>query len=622
MRTRSAISRSLAALLVAPALALAARAADPAASPPEPGPVVRSISWKGVSALSESELAERIFTQERPWWKRWAELPPFDEPTLEGDMQRIAATYREYAHYRASAEYDLSWDETGHEVAIRIEVDEGPLVKLEDFAIDLSEMPNGEARWKSYLVGKLPLHKGDPFTVANYGGAKRALLLKLANAGFPDAKISGGGEVDLATSTATIAWAVHPGPRVLIGQIHISGEKTVSDEVIRRELTFKPGDVYSDEQIQKSQHQLSDLGLFRSSLIDMVIDDPNAAPPEGEPPGKVTRDMNVRVEERPLHTVRIGLGYGTEDRLRAQVGWTHRNVFGRADSLDVHAKYSSLSDEFQATLREPHVPDPRTTLYLDSRIRDDTLPAYDDLALIGRAYVERPLRLGWSGSVGYGIEWDNVRKVASGIDSQVETFRLGFVELGVRRITTDSLVEPTRGTWLETTVQTASTWLGSEKEYVRWLLDARAFLPVGPTVFGVRGMVASITGYGKTSQSELPVTELFYAGGSANARGYDFQHFGTDTAPGRAIGGSSLLNASGEWRFPIWQELRGVTFVDATQLSQDAWDWEPRHLRVSLGVGVRYATPLGPIRVDLATPLDPPSGVDHVRIWFAIGQAF
>jgi outer membrane protein insertion porin family len=621
MRTRSAIPRSLAALLVSLWLAPPSRA-DEATPPAEAGPVVRAISWKGVSALSESDLQERIFTQERPWWKRWAERPPFDEPTLEGDMQRIAATYREYSHYRARADYTLQWDETGHEVSIRITVDEGPAVKLESFAIELSEMPGGEARWKTLLVDNLPLHPGEPFTVANYGNAKRALLLNLGNAGFPDAKISGGGEVDLASNTATIAWAVHPGPRVIIGQIHISGQQTVSDEVIRRELTFKPGDVYTDAEIQKSQHNLSDLGLFRSALIDMVVDDPNAAPPEGEPPGKVTRDLNVRVEERPLRNVRIGLGYGTEDKLRAQLGWTHRNVFGRADSLDLHAKYSSLTDEFQATLREPHIPDPRTTLYIDSRIRDDTLPAYDDLALIGRSYVERPLRLGWSGSLGYDIEWDDVRKVASGIQSEVETFRLGMVELGVRRITTDNLVEPTRGTWLETNLQTASTWLGSEKEFVRWTLDARAFLPVGPTVFGVRGMVGSITGYGKTSRSELPVTELFYAGGSSNARGYDFQHFGTDNAPGQAIGGSSLLTVSGEWRFPIWQDLRGVTFIDSTQLSRNAWDWEPRQLRQSVGIGLRYSTPLGPIRVDLAAPLDPPPGVDHVRIWFAIGQAF
>jgi len=621
MGPRLAISRSLAALALAVGCASSGSGPAPEKPPEPPAEVVRSITWTGVHALRESDLEARLFTQTRPWWKRWADLPPFDEPTLEGDMQRIAATYREYSHYKTKASYSLAWDEPHHEVAIEIAVDEGPMVRLDEFSVDLSELPGGPDRWKAPLVDKLPLKKGDPFTVVTYGNAKRALLQGLANVGFPDAQLSGGGVVDLATDTASIDWAVHPGPRVLIGDIRISGEKTVSDEVIRRELTFKPGDVYSDADIQQSQRQISDLGVFHSAVIGQVMD-PNAPPPEGPPPGKVTRPIDVHVEERPLRSVRIGLGYGTEDKVRAQVGWLHRNVFGRADSLDVRAKYSSLTTEFQATLREPHIPDPRTTLWLDSRIRDDTYPAYDDVSLIASAAVERPLRRGWSGHVGYDVEWTEVRKVASGLESQLEQFRLGYIDLGVRRITADNLVEPTSGTWLEAYVETAGEWLGSQKNYVRWTVDGRGFLPIGPTVLAGRVMVATISGYGDTSSSELPVTKLLYAGGAGTVRGYDFQHLGPDDAPGQAIGGQSLLQASAELRFPIYGELRGATFVDAGQLSRDPWLWQPQDLHYSAGIGFRYSTPLGPVRVDIAAPIHPPDGVDRVRVWFAIGQPF
>jgi outer membrane protein insertion porin family/translocation and assembly module TamA len=622
MRARSAISCSLAGALTLAALGFGGSArAEEEATPTAAGPVVREIEFRGVQALETSDLAARLFTQQRPWWKLWAERPPFDEPTLEGDMQRIAATYREFGHYRARATYALSWDETQREVSVRIDVEEGPEVHLESFSIDLSEMPQGALHWQQLLVDPLPLRKGAVFTVANYGGAKRALLQKLADLGFPDATLSGGGEVDLGTNSATIDWTVHPGPRVRIGEIRVSGMKTVTEDVIRRELTFKPGDVYSDKDIQQSQRQVSDLGLFRSALIGTVID-PNAPPPEGVPPGKVTRPISVAVDERPLRSVRLGAGYGTEDKVRAQVGWLHRNVSGRADTLEVHARYSSLATEFQATLKEPHLPDPRTTLWLDSRIRDDTLPAYDDVALLGRVAVERPLRRGWSGQIGYDVEWTNVRKVTSADPNQIEQFRLGYLEMGVRRITADSLVEPTKGTWLEASVETASSWLGSQKDYVRWTIDGRAFLPVGPTVIAGRVLLGSITGFSRTSGDELPVTKLFYAGGSGTVRGYDYQHLGPDDAPGRAIGGESLLTGSLEWRFPIWRELRGATFLDAGQLSRDAWDWKPQELRTSVGFGFRYSTPLGPVRVDIAGPLNPPAGTDHVRLWFAIGQPF
>ncbi|HTO07857.1 MAG TPA: BamA/TamA family outer membrane protein [Myxococcota bacterium] len=613
--------RSLAALALLLCCSAGARADEEPPPPPPPAEVVGSISWHGVSALAESDLEARLFTQARPWWKPWVDRPGFDEATLEGDMQRIAATYREFAHYRTQASYSLIWDESHHQVEIAIDVDEGPAVHLDTLSVDLSQLPGGAERWKSRLVDKLPLKKGDLFTVGGYGGAKRALLQGLGNAGFADAQLSGGGVVDLATNTASVDWVVHPGPRVVVGQIHISGQKTVSDEVIRRELAFKPGDVYSEADVQKSQRQISDLGVFQSTVIELEPADPNT-PPEGPPPGKLTRDVDVKVEERPLRNVRIGLGYGTEDRLRAQVGWLHRNVLGRADSLDIRARYSSITNEFQATLREPHMPDPRTTMWFDARIRDDTMPAYDDVALVTGVAVERPLRLGWSGHVGYNVEWTDVRKVASGIQSQLEQFRLGDIDIGIRRITADSLVDPTKGTWLETDIETASNVLGSEKNYVRWTLDGRAFLPIGPTVLAGRVTLATIAGYGDTANSELPVTKLLYAGGAATVRGYDFQHLGPDDAPGKAIGGQSLLTGSAELRFPIWGELHGATFVDAGQLSRDPWNWRPEKLRTAVGIGFRYSTPLGPVRVDIAGPLDPPAGVDHVRLWFAIGQPF
>jgi outer membrane translocation and assembly module TamA len=408
---------------------------------------------------------------------------------------------------------------------------------------------------------------------------------------------------------------------VRIGEIRIEGHQTVDESVVRDELTLKTGDLYSDSELQKSQRQVSDLGLFRSVLI---VGLPSEDVSRG--PGKVTRPISVKLEERPLHSVRFGLGYGTEDKLRVQGGWLHRNIFGRADTLDIRAKYSTLTREFQATLREPHLPDPRTTLWLDSRVRDDTLPAYDDLGFLNRVAVERPLRLGWSGLVGYNAEAINVRKVteeqATGLTHPTSDYVLGYLELGLRRITADSLVEPTRGTWLETNLEVASRYVGSQKNYVRWTLDGRGFLPLGPTVLAGRVLLGSLTGINKTNQSELPVTKLFYSGGSGISRGYDYQHLGNDHAPGRAVGGESLLSGSLELRFPLWGELHGVAFGDTGQLGTGPRDWQPRKLRYSVGGGLRYATPLGPIRFDVATPLDEPSGVSNLRFWFAIGQAF
>jgi len=620
MRARRAVPLVLALALL---LSGPASAADQAPrAKPEVG--VRSISWTGLHAIDRSDLEARLFSQALPWWNLWSPLPEFDEPTLDGDMQRIAAVYRELGYYGAHARYMLERNEAGDEVKIRIAVEEGDPVHLASVAIDLSGLPGGDVRWHDRLVPSLPLKQGAVFSVGLYGGGKRKLLQQLGDAGFPDATVEGGGEVDIATNQATISWTVRPGPRVTLGVIRIEGMETVGEDVIRRELSFKSGDLYSDSEMLKSQRQISDLGIFRTTQIEL---EPSAEEGPGKPPPeRVTRDVVVRVQERSLRSVRLGLGYGTEDKLRAQIGWLHRNVTGRADSLDVRARYSSLTDEFQATLKEPHVPDPRTTLFIDSRIRDDTLPAYSAVALLGRVSIERALRLGWSGYVGYNLEWTDVRSVpnvaATELTNPLDKFLLGYVNLGVRRITTDSLVEPTRGSWLEAQVETAANWLGSQRSYVRGTVDARGYLPLGPTVLAARAMVGTISAFGPTDTAELPVTKLFYGGGSTLVRGYDFQHLGPDDAKGQAVGGDSLLVGSAEWRFPVWRELYGDTFVDAGQLSRNPWDWKWEDLRYSAGVGLRYATPLGPVRVDIATPINPPPGVDRVRVWFAIGQAF
>ena len=200
---------------------------------------------------------------------------------------------------------------------------------------------------------------------------------------------------------------------------------------------------------------------------------------------------------------------------------------------------------------------------------------------------------------------------------------LGYVDLGLRRITADSLVEPTRGTWLESSVEVASRYVGSQKNYVRWTLDGRGFLPIGPTVLAGRALLGSLTGINKTNQSELPVTKLFYSGGSAMSRGYDFQHLGSDRAPGRPVGGECTARRLGRASLPdLGSAPRRRRSATQGQLGTGPRDWQPAKLRYSVGGGLRYATPLGPIRFDVATPLDAPSGVSNLRFWFAIGQAF
>jgi outer membrane protein assembly complex protein YaeT len=620
VKSRKTLAARLAAALLACAVSAPARAADPAA-------VVDALRWQGVRGVSEAELEARVFTRARPWWQPFEPKPGFQEEMLEGDMARVADLYREHGYYETRASYTLEWNAPHDAVTVHIAVEEGARVTLAGWSVALDELAwrGGEARWRKLLVDPLPLKAGEVFTIDAYGGAKRALLGRLADQGFPDATLAGGGEVDLATHTATIAWTVHPGARVRVGPIAIEGLGDVREDVVRRALAIEEGQLWSDAKLRRSQRQISELGLFRAVTITPTL--PPETPAPGAPvPRVVTRPLTVRLEPRPLRSVRLGVGYGTEDRVRVQAGWLHRNVLGRADQFDVHGRYSTLGSEFEASLREPQIPDPRTTLWLDSRLRDETVPAYTATSLRNQVAVERPLRLGWSGRVAYDLEWQHVRTVPTAAFSELRDperkLLLSSVELGARRVTVDDITDPTRGTWLEANLEGGARWIGSDESYARFSFDARGFLPLGPTVLAARTTLGSIVGLERTQRADLPITKLFYLGGSSNLRGFDFQHLGTDGKLGNPLGGDSVLAGTLELRFPVWRALTGAVFGDAGQLSRRPWAWAPNKLQYSLGTGLRYKTPLGPVRADLAFPLDPPQGVSRVRVWLSIGQSF
>ena len=582
-------------------------------------PVVEGIEWSGTHALSPGEIAPYLFTHERPVWRVWLPRPPFDESVLEADMRRIEDVYREHGRYQARASYTLAWNRKRTGVRIRIEVSEGKSVRLERFEVDLTALPADEADWRAELLADLPLRKGRVFTLDDYGAAKRTLLERLADRGRPDARVEGGGEVDVARRTARVTWHVEPGPRVRFGPVRVEGLERVRETLVLETLTFAPGERYDADALRRSQARLSRMGLFRSVLLV-----PEAR--EATPGEEIERPVVVQVEERPPRRVRLGVGWGTEDRLRLQAGWTHRNLLGRADPLDVRGRWTGLVRELEVSLLEPRLPDAESAVRIESKLGSEKPPAYDARLLASRLGVERAFGEHWSGRLAYRLEWADVGSVPEVTRrfyrNPEDRYWLGSFELAVSRDGTDDPLDPRRGTWLELTAEPAVPWLGSAVRYLRLTAEGRAFAPLGPLVLATRARLGTIDAFGASQRAELPVTKLFYAGGSNSMRGYAYQHLGPREAQGDAVGGSSLLLLNTELRFPIWRALGGVAFVDAGQLDLDAWHFRPRDLRVAVGGGLRVSTPLGPARVDVGFPTNAPENKGGYQLWLSIGQAF
>ncbi|HKJ23174.1 MAG TPA: POTRA domain-containing protein, partial [Myxococcota bacterium] len=317
--------------------------------------------FDGVSAFDTDVLAKRMVTS-APTWKFWKEKPPFVAADLEADVVELRSYYANRGWYRAEITPELDWSPDRSTVEIVLHVEEGQPVRLETFSVDLPETLDGEPLDRSALLGGLPLAEGEAFGAIAYHAAKRQLLARLAERHHPRARLTGGAEVDPDALVARVDWTVAPGPFVRVGPITVAGLDQIEPSLVRRELTIAEGAPYAPSDLEASRSAVFGLGLFRSVTV-------LPAAPEPEPAGQPTADaerwpVEVRVEERKPRSIRVALGYGTEERVRGTLGWRHRNFHGQARTLDVALQGSALGAAATAKLAQPRFLDHETSLEL------------------------------------------------------------------------------------------------------------------------------------------------------------------------------------------------------------------------------------------------------------------
>jgi outer membrane protein assembly complex protein YaeT len=623
--------RRLAALVLASALAAAcapaASANDPSADPAPAdavatGPILRSLRFEGAKAARRAQLEPLLATPIPPrWWQPFAAHPVFVEGTEVPDAERIARFYRTLGYFETTVEPELLRRDDGRAVELVFHVHEGEPVRLVERGIELPPEVLVEHAPEHFL-DDLAIREGDVFSLDAYEAAKKELLARLAELGRPLAAVVGGADVDVRTHEARITWRVEPGPLVRFGPVRIDGLTRTDESLIRREVTIEEGDVYSLSAMRETRRNIQSLRVLGSVIVRPI---PEEVQP-GAVPGEIVWPMEVAVAERPPRSVRLGLGWGTDDHLRVQAGYEQRNWLGGARHLDTSLRWSSLERGGQVAVTQPHWLARGQTLRADSRLGFERTPAYDAERLRGELRVARPFGEHWSGSLGWAYSWSAVGDASSRADRLLDDpERRVFLQgprATVRRSTVENPLDARDGSRVEVAVTPWLPGLGSQVGFASIEADAAAFEPIGPVVVAGRLRLGTLQPFGGSSADEVPLPERFYAGGGSSVRGFQFWRLGPRRADGQPIGGASVIEASAELRFPIRGALGGVTFVDAGQVDLDPWGWKPADLTYSIGAGLRFHTPLGPIRLDIAHPLNPPEDSGTTWFHFSIGQAF
>ncbi|MBM4361111.1 MAG: outer membrane protein assembly factor BamA [Deltaproteobacteria bacterium] len=626
---------------------------------------VRRVTFIGNEAVGDDELRALMFTGQSGFLSLGVG-GPFRQDAFERDIAVLNALYYDRGHLTvgiASPRVMLTPDRSGIEVSLTI--DEGPRFKIRQLRV-YERGPDGREveplEGRRHLRNMVRAESGDYFNRAELLEDLNAVRTLYRDAGFANVEATPETKLDQETNEVDVVVPVVRGPLVKFERIEISGNTKTRDKVIRREMEIEEGQNFSETLLERSKRRVTALGYFER--VDVSTS-------EGSTPDRVR--AIVEVAERPTGTFQVGAGFSSIESFIATAQVQQANLFGNGQNLSLNAQLSGIRQLVNVRYFEPYFLDSRFNFSVELY---DQLRTFDDFSQASRGgnvtwgypLIEPELQA----SVTYTAEWNDVstasRSTFFGTASAVSLFTsLPLANLfndgltsSVRPALTydsrDNRLFPTSGLYLRGSTELAAAGLGSDNEFLRHRFTGRYYYPLLPGVVLKANQEAGIVT--SPSADGVPIFARFFLGGIFDVRGYRFRTIGPrmpltgSTDPngipipnGANIGGNLQFYQNVELEFPIVDSvgIRGVLFTDAG----NAWNLEDVYcrtggksiafaetnpcfdfpgdllaLRTSWGFGVRWFSPLGPLRFEWGFPFSPLPYEETSRFEFTIGNFF
>lgn len=499
-------------------------------------------------------------------------------------------------------------------------IDPGPRYKFG--AIDLGELAAVGADYDT-LRSAFEIDTGDYINEDTIVFERIDLDVALGENGYAFAEV-GAPEltIDHARDEGDLALPVTPGGKYVFGSVVSTLPKFLSGKHLAEISRFDAGDVYKESDVEDLRRAILATGLVSTLSIE-----PREvqAPANGEP-GVV--ELDVDMTEGPLRTIAGSLGYASTDGFRAEASWEHRNFFPPEGMLRVRAIAGTQEQLLGATVRRNNWHGRDKVISLDVFANTIDRDAYEARTLSAIAKYERLSTLIFQKELSYsiGLELVATQEREGTLDGQVgprETYFVAALPARVLLDQSDDLLDPTNGWRLEGWVSPeVSRNNGTQSVYARSYVEGRYYQPVSDSiVLAARAKVGTIQG---TALDHIAPSRRLYAGGGGSVRGYGYQQIGPKDSLGDPSGGRSLTELSMEARVRTGfmdGAISVVPFVDAGAVDTTTTP-RLRDLQFGAGIGIRYHTNFGPLRVDLATPINRRPGDSRIAVYVALGQAF
>lgn len=464
----------------------------------------------------------------------------------------------------------------------------------------------------------LTVRTGDPIVATAVEAAEANITLRLPQEGYPFARVGLRDIVlDEATHRGDYTLPLTSGPKASFGRFEVAGRPVFAPDHISVLARFEPGEIYDSREIEDLRQALVATSLFSTVAIEPVRTG-RAGPAD-------TEVVDIRVRQVPARprSLAATAGYGTGEGFRISGSWTHRNLFPPEGALGVNAVVGTEEQRVAVAFRRSNAGRRDRTVLARVEISREAREAYDAQSAILSARISRESTPLWQKRWTYsaGAELISTRETLIEADPSSrprDTFLIAALPGQLGYDASNSLLDPTRGYRITGRLSPEVSRREEVSTYARSLIETTAYAPVGARlVLAGRVRLGAIAGI---AREDLAPSRRLYAGGGGSVRGFGFQDLGPKDANAEPLGGRSLVELSLEARYR-WRNFGIVPFIDAGQVysaTTPGFD----DLRVGVGIGGRYYTPFGPLRMDVATPLSRRSGEPKVAFYISIGQAF
>jgi outer membrane protein insertion porin family len=568
---------------------------------------IKKIEFEGNKQLPSKKIKKVMETKE--WWlfSFITSSGYYQKERMDSDIEKIRDLYFNNGYIKVvvgEPTIKLTEDEKG--MIIKIPIFEGDQYKVSSIDITGNKVFDEKT-----IRQKIKIEAGKPFSKERLRKDIIAISEKYSENGYALVTITPDLIPDENNKLVKLVLKIDEGDKFNIGRIEITGNTRTRDKVIRREIMLDEGDTYNSALIKRSYERINNLNFFETVE---VIPKPKAE--------EKKVDLEIKVKERPTGFLSIGGGYSSVEKFIGMIELTQGNLFGRGQLLKVKAELGGRTTYYDILFKDPWFLDKpltfSTNLYKMTREYID----YDKKALgFGISLGERFSDYWW-GDISYNIEKAEIYNLSKNapriIKDQEGTRVTSSITPSIVRDSRDNYLDPSRGS--RNSLYLTYAGLGGTNKFLKGEIDSAWYFPINSTTIMIRGRFGYATGlFGE----ELPLYERFYLGGIYTIRGLGFGEAGPrDPKTNDVIGGTEELIFNAEYIFPIVSELKlkGVLFFDAGNSYDEFKNFG--ELRYTTGIGVRWISPMGPIRIEWGYNIDRKPGEKSSRIEFAFGTFF